>query len=385
MTSPHEAPGGPPADGCAEFRAAVEARCAEAHTATVLQAAAAERVPETRRDLVAATHKRAEAEGAADPALRHAEKAKAREVYEEASRRAENDAELIEATAVWARAIDRINRSGRLALRAVSDANAAIASLEAAVHDAEREAQTSRIRAEQAAAACLAARVSLAACEEGAAGSGASPTELETGGGQRDSGAAEAGSGGPLVIESLVSGDRRALELTAARVADHTGFSPAEAQLQLQEFVVAVVASAADEGFYVFDTRHPFWSNLSFDEARDVMAALARLGFLFEPSEGWHAGRAPAPSDLSMALAYAGLDARNMRDLPSAENLQLLPRSIGVDARSFLAAQAPELDIDSLVRTLDRRAAQLEPLWNEWGQVRPVLLSDRHALGSVPG
>ena len=33
----------------------------------------------------------------------------------------------------------------------------------------------------------------------------------------------------------------------------------------------------------------------------------------------------------------------------------------------------------------DRRVGQLEPLWNEWGQVRPVLLMDRHALGSVPG
>jgi len=324
MSSPHEAPGGPPVDGCAEFRAAVEARCAEAHTATALEAAAAERVPEMRRDLVAATHKRAEAEGAAAPALRQAEKAKVREAYQEASRRAENDAELTEATAVWARAIDRINRSGHLALRTVSEASAALAGLEAAFHDADREAQTSRIRAEQAAAACLAARVSLAACEEGAAAPepGASPARLETDGGQRDSGAVETASGGPLVIESLVSGDRRALELTAAQVADHTGFSPAEAQLQLQEFVVTVVASAADEGFYVFDTRHPFWSNLSFDEARDVIAALARLGFLFEPSEGWHAGRAPAPSDLSMALAYAGLDTRNMRDVPSAEDLQ---------------------------------------------------------------
>jgi hypothetical protein len=37
------------------------------------------------------------------------------------------------------------------------------------------------------------------------------------------------------------------------------------------------------------------------------------------------------------------------------------------------------------VRALDRRAAALEGLWDEWGQVRPILLSDRHSLGSVPG
>ena len=61
------------------------------------------------------------------------------------------------------------------------------------------------------------------------------------------------------------------------------------------------------------------------------------------------------------------------------------PASIGVDARAFLAAHAPELTVDNVVRALGRRAAQLEPLWNEWGQVRPTLLSDRHSLGSVPG
>ncbi len=86
-----------------------------------------------------------------------------------------------------------------------------------------------------------------------------------------------------------------------------------------------------------------------------------------------------------MALAYAGLDPRNMRHLPSAEDLRLLPGSIGVDARAFLAARAPTLAMDQLVSTLGRRAEPLEPLWNEWGQVRPVLLTDRHELGSLSG
>ncbi len=183
----------------------------------------------------------------------------------------------------------------------------------------------------------------------------------------------------------MVSGDRRALELAANEIADHTGHSPAEAQLQLQELVDAIVSAAAEEGFLIFDTEHPFWAHLTFEEARDVIAALARLGFAFAPAEGWHAGRAPSPTDLSMALAYAGLDARNMRDLPSSEDLRSLPGSIGVDARAYLAAQAPTLAVDQLVGVLGRRSDQLELLWNEWGQVRPVLLADRHELGSLPG
>ena len=86
-----------------------------------------------------------------------------------------------------------------------------------------------------------------------------------------------------------------------------------------------------------------------------------------------------------MALAYAGLDARNMRDLPGADALRELPRSIGVDARAFLAARAPDLTVDHMVQALGRRAAQLEPLWNEWGQVRPILLSERRSPGQPSG
>jgi hypothetical protein len=74
-----------------------------------------------------------------------------------------------------------------------------------------------------------------------------------------------------------------------------------------------------------------------------------------------------------------------MHDLPSADELRVLPDSIGVDGRAFLATVAPDLTVDHVVHALGRRASQLEPLWNEWGQVRPTLLSDRHALGSIPG
>ena len=378
-----------PVHGCAELHAEVDARCTEAHETKAAHEQVSERIRELRRDLVAAQHKHSETLGAADPSLREAEKAAARDSYRLARTTATDDDEQREATAAWAHSVDRINRSSRLADREVSRAKATVEATEAALRDAEREDQTARLRADQAEAACLDARVRLAACEEGASAAQednqASVFEPHAATGGHAVAVTEAGQGPPLVIESMVSGDRLALELAAAHIAENTGLSPAEVQLQLQELVDAIISAASEDGFLAFDTSHPFWSGLTFEEARDVVAALARLGFIFEPSEGWHAGRAPAPSDLSMALAYAGLDARNMRDLPSVDDLLELPRSIGVDARAFLAAQAPDLTIDHVVPMLGRRADQLEPLWNEWGQVRPVLLSDRHALGSVPG
>lgn len=364
-------------------------RCDEAHTTKAAFQGAAEQVRELRRDLVAAERERSTAEVAADPAPRSADKLKARQAYQEAQRQAADAEALSEASAIWAHAVDRINRSALIAGRELSKTRARVSQLQQRLRDAERAEQQARLRAETAEADCLDARVRLAGCEEQAqVTAGANVTDTTEPNSPNPGHAAlisADGSREPLVIESMVSGDRRALELAADRIAEHTGLEPAQARLQLQELVDAIVAVASSEGFLVFDTDHSLWSALTFEESKDVIGALARLGFLFEPSEGWHAGRAPSPLDLSMALAYAGLDARNMRGLPSAEVLRELPRSISVDARALLGARAPDLTVDHVVQLLERRAAQLEALWDEWGQVRPILLSPRRELGSLSG
>lgn len=389
MSTPSPAPGAPSADACAELRAAVATRCEEAHRTKTEYEAATEHMRDLRRDLVSARRHEEAALAEADPALRSADKDKAREAYQQARQLAQDDDELQAASAAWAESIDRINRSARLTQRAASKTRAAVGALEQALREADRAPQAARMQAEAAEAACLDARVRLASCEEGAMEQteAAIPTVFEphaaTGG--HATAITSSAAREPLVIESMLSGDRRALELAAEMVGEHTGLAPAQARLQLQELVDVIVSLAAEEGFLIFDVGHPFWSALTQEEGRDVIAALARLGFQFEPTEGWHAGRAPAPSDLSMALAYAGLDARNMRDLPSADQLRGLPQSIGVDARAFLSAQAPDLAVDHIVNLLGRRAEQLEPLWDEWGQVRPILLSPRHDLGSLQG
>ena len=389
MTTPPQAAGGSSTDGCADLRAEVRSRCAESREAATANEAAVGRMRDLRRDVVAAEHAHEEATSAADPSLRAAEKSAARDAYQLARSTAASEEARREATATWAKAVDHINRTDSLAKRAVLNAAATLEAFGARLREAEREEQALRLRADQAESACLAARVRLASCEEGtsaptgARSATASEPHAATAGHAVAIG--EGGAGAPLVIESMVSGDRVALELAAMRIAERTGNPQPEVQLLLQELVDVIVSAAAEDGHLVFDQAYSFWAGLTFEEARDVIAALGRLGFVFEPMEGWHAGRAPAPSDLSMALAYAGLDARNMRGLPTADELARLPGSIGVDARSYLAATAPELAIDNVVRMLGRRASSLEPLWNEWGQVRPVLLSDRHSLGTLHG
>lgn len=389
MASPSQPTGGPAAEGCAEQRAAVDRACAEARGAKEAHAQVVEHGRELRRELTSAQHAADEARRAADEGIRAAEKAAARDAYQLARATAASEEDLRTATAAYARALDRSNRAGLRAGRSLHQAKVTVEGIESAIAETERRQRALRLEADQAEAACLDARVRLAACEEAASAPAkvdhATRSEPHAATGGHAVAISESGSGPPLVIESLVSGDRVALELAAARISDHTGRSPAESQLQLQELVEAIISAASHDGFLVFDPGHRFWSTLSFEESRDVIAALDRLGFILEPSEGWHAGRAPAPADLSMALAYAGLDPRNMHDLPTADELATLPGTIGVDARAFLARRAPQLTVDTMVSILDRRAAELEPLWNEWGSIRPILLADRHALGSLPG
>ena len=110
MSTPPQAPDGSAADGCAEARATVETRCAGSLEATAAHEAAVERVRDLRRDAVSAQHRLDEATAADDPPMRAAEKAAARDTYQLARTVAEDDEEVREATAAWAKATDRINR-----------------------------------------------------------------------------------------------------------------------------------------------------------------------------------------------------------------------------------------------------------------------------------
>jgi hypothetical protein len=374
-----------PPDECAAQRSQVRSLCDESVRAHEIHERAKDRARATRRESVAALQRHDTAVLAADPRRRIEEKAQARALYERARDQASTDGERMAATAAWARAVDNANRSARLAQRTLVKARKERAAAEEAGRDHDREEQVSRLGAEGAEEACLEARVRLAAREEqGQARAQQAAPGTPYPDAQRST-MHGVTSGLPLVIEALVEDDRQALEMVASHLADRTALTPAQALLYLQEFIHAVKSAAGERGFLIFDAQSSFWAHLSVSEAGDVVAALTRLGFKFEPGEGWHAGRAPAARDLTMALAYAGLDARGMRDLPSDQDLRDLPRSIGVDARAFLAADAPALTLDNVVRVLDHRAETLSPLWDAWGQIRPILLSERQTLKSLPG
>jgi hypothetical protein len=370
-------------DGCAELRLEVASRCEEAHAAIEAHTAASEETRARKRELVSCQHQVETALSAADPSLRRADKATAYEVYLTAYRAAADDAERTQATATWAATIDRINRQGRLAARTVTRTRSEAAAAEEALRAAQRSEQALRFKAEAAQAACLDGRVRLAACDEGVTEPEVPLDPTVEPGPRADQHAyrlAPSPGQQPFVVEAVLAGDDEALEAAARAVAERAVLSPAEARLQLRELVDAITAAAGQDGYLVFDPAYPLWSQLTPEESHDVVRALARLGYGLEPLEGWHNGRSPSSADLSMALGYAGLDTRQMRNLPGAAVLAAMPASISVDPQAFLAVHAPDLAVDDLVRLLGPRAAHLESLWDAWGQVRPVLFTTRDQL-----
>jgi hypothetical protein len=389
-----------PADRCAEQRTVAGIACAEAGAATTTYEQAQAHARAVRRDLLVARREQAEAHAAADPARRNAEKAAARDSYRLAQVASAHGGTPQAAVADYARTLDRINRTTLRAQRAVEQADARVDALEQARQQAERAERTARVQCDQARAACLEARIRLADCEERAAPSAGAwgaadpvnaavpiatlatgpaapaPRASEAAAAQRD----REWASGPTVLDALLDGQRGLLEPAAARLAERAGWSASDASRQLMALIGAIERAAAAAGYLVFDRDHRLWAGLEPVEAHDVVAALGRLGYAYDPAMGWRNGRVPSPADLAMALAYAGLDPRNMRDLPSADEVRALPASMRVDAGGFLASEAQGLTIERLVGALGDEAAQLEPLWSEWGQVRSLLLTDARSL-----
>ena len=194
--------------------------------------------------------------------------------------------------------------------------------------------------------------------------------------------AGPAGATGPLVVESLIEGERSILQELSRQLSEITGHAPSHYLLLLQELIDAIVETAAERRYVTFDRSYLLWRQFETDESRTILGALADLGFRVEPGRGWYGGRAPVSSDLAMALAYAGYDARTVRGLPPAVAIADLPSTISVSAIECLADLAPELTVSQMADLLGPRAEALNDLWDDWGRLRPMLLSETSVVGT---
>jgi hypothetical protein len=197
----------------------------------------------------------------------------------------------------------------------------------------------------------------------------------QEGEGERPQTIYSAGSRGEPAIIRLVRGDR---DILVALAEELSGTDTAERQrwqANLGQFVEAVIARAIEASKLTFPLEHPFWGAFTLPQNRDVMSALSSLGYRYDGVGGWIDDRMPGQRDLSLAVGYAGLDPMRIRRWPNESEMTDLLQDVEVASDEFIMEAAGGLTLGELVDALGRRADDLTDLWNDWGRVRPLLLT----------
>ena len=373
------------ADPCAGARQLAGERCAVAEQARTHAERAAGEARDARRAYDAAVQEAEAAARDADPRGIANAKEAARRAFREATAGARDRHAQELAATTWLTEINRINRDRRASMARAATATKRMEELLPTIEALALAADAARITAETATAACNDARNALAICEE--AGVDRRAADLIAVAPSRDRPSDERSSEEPddarivaheagrqPAIYRLLEGDTG----TMARVVDAAVRTPDERrqlQLDLSGLVDAIVAGAIEQAFLDFPVSHRFWGGLTRVESREVAVGLAGLGYRFDGLGGFDGGRVPSARDLSLAVGYAGLDPRRIRQWPTEAESRDLYRGVTVAADEYLASMAPELSLSELVGLLGRRSEALADLWNQWGHVRPLLMA----------
>lgn len=360
-------------DPCAAQRRLTEERCAMAGQAAERAVAAADAQRSARRAYDEVSHRIDEARRRADPRAVNDAKEVARRAFRSGREHATTRADLELAATRWLTEIDRINEEVREATLLIAREQDDAATLASAIERLGLEADAARITAEAANEACQEARAALAACESGeparsmpGTGDVVAPLPARL--------AWEHDESHPPQIVRLLHGDEGARERIVLAFAGPDPDQQRGAQIWLSELIDAILASSIEAAVLDFPDEHPFWSGFDRSQSRDIVVALASLGYRFDGLGGFVAERVPSLRDLSLAVGYAALDPLRIRHWPTATEMPDLFREVTVAADEFLVTRAPDLELSEMVGALGRRSERLAELWNRWGRLRPLLL-----------
>ena len=368
---------------CAEERRIAEERCELATRARAQAEATSEALRQAQRDYDAHEGAAREARDRSDARAIQVAKDQAQGGFRAAVRAADGPDDLEAAARDWLNEINRINNEAKdAAARAVREGGAA-AEVASRLERLGLEADAARIGAENADAACLAARAAVAECDERIATDpstylvppASAPPRMPDLVEDETLGIA-LGSGGTPRVFRLLRGDRVAMATIVTALAGDDAEARRRWQLQLSGLIEAILADAIVAGYLEFPEAHPFWGSFTRAQNRDIVQALSSLGYRFDGLGGWSDGRFPSQRDLSLALGYAGLDPMRMRHWPNEEATAGLFRDVSVAADEYLAGVAGDLTLGEMVTTLGRRADPLADIWNQWGRIRPLLLEE---------
>jgi hypothetical protein len=166
------------------------------------------------------------------------------------------------------------------------------------------------------------------------------------------------------------------LDAVVAELAGHDLDQAAQWQRLLEEFFEAILERALDVSMVDLPPAHPFWGAFTSEQGRQILRALASLGYRFDGLGGWLDGRVPSKRELSLAVGYAGLEPVRIRNWPTPTEIPSLFGEATIAAHEYLALVAPSLTVGELASELATHAGNLAELWSEWERVRPLLLAE---------
>jgi hypothetical protein len=182
-------------------------------------------------------------------------------------------------------------------------------------------------------------------------------------------------AGEDAAIIRLLRGDREVMTRIVAQLGGDDENERRRWQLGIAGLLEALVARTIEASAFDYPSDHPFWAMFNRAQCRDISAALSSLGYRHDGFGGWADERIPSQRDLSLAVGYAGLDPMRIRSWPTESEMGELLREVTVAADEYVWEAAGSLSLGELISVLGRRADALTELWNEWGQVRPLLLA----------
>jgi hypothetical protein len=372
-----------PSDPCAGERRIAAERCGLAVRARVGANEAADAVRLAQRTYDEHMTRADAAAAIGDPRSVRREKETAQGHFRAAYNGAKTAEDAEAAARDWLVEINDINSTARAAAATAKRERASATTLGTQLERLSLEADAARIAAETAEAACLAARQSLAECDERSIAGVVTPLPppapwVERPGPEVTEDdmplAAALNAGGTPTIFRLLRGDRTALIALVERLGGQDPVARRRWQLTLSNLVDSIIAVSIEAGALEFPADHPFWGTFTLIQDREISQALSSLGHRFDGLGGFVDERVPSQRDLSLALGYAGLDPMRLRTWPTETEMANLYGDVSVAADEHLAATAGDLSLSELVALLGRRADGLADLWNEWGRVRPLLL-----------
>lgn len=374
---------------CAEERRRADERCELATRARAQADAALAALRSAQRSYDEHEAAAVTASSRADARAIHEAKDTAQGAFRAAVGAAADSDALETAARDWLNEINRINIEARDASTKATAEHAAAAAIGATLDRLSLEADSARIGAETADAACLAARAAVAECDERAvlapaavpvapvgAAFATSPEPTFTRLDEDETLGLALQAGTAPCIFRLLRGDRHAMTTLVANLAGDDPDARRHWQLLITSLVEAIIADAIEAAALEFPLDHPFWGPFTKVQSRDVSQALSSLGYRFDGLGGWTDERFPSQRDLSLALGYAGLDPMRIRQWPTAEDTVGLYRDVTVAADEYLAGVAGDLTLVEMVTMLGRRADGLAEVWNQWGRIRPMLLEE---------